>query len=75
MNQYAWKIERAAGAALEGTTSLEQLEAVLEQASLPAAHTAADIISITKIMQFEGQGIYRHRAPGEEWTLLWVELR
>jgi hypothetical protein len=75
MKRYAWKIENRTGAAVEGISSLEELEAVIAQAALPARQTPSEIITLTKTMQCEGQGIYRHRAPGEEWTLLWIELR
>jgi hypothetical protein len=75
MKQYAWKIEGPNGAVLEGTSSLSKLEAVLEQSALPCRLPPPEIISLTSVMQCDGQGIYRHRAPGEEWTLLWIELR
>jgi hypothetical protein len=75
MKRYAWKIKNGNGAAVEGISSLEELETVIAQAALPARQTPSEIVTLTKTMQFEGQGVYRHRAPGEEWTLLWIELR
>ena len=75
MERYAWKIQGPRNAELEGVSSLKELEAVLEQMALPSVHSPHEIMAMTQAMQSEGQGVYRHRAPGEEWTLLWIELR
>jgi hypothetical protein len=72
---YSWKITSSGKASNEGITTLEGLEDVLTASDLPLARSPKDIVTQTRLMEHEGQGVYRHRSEGEEWTLLWVALR
>jgi hypothetical protein len=75
MKQYAWKIQGTEDMELEGISSLGELEAIPGQSALSSMHSPREIMAMTQAMQFECRGVYRHRAPGEAWTLLWIELR
>lgn len=75
MSMYAWKITASDKAAFEGITTLEGLEEVLTHSDLPLARSPKDIITQTRLMQHEGQGVYKHRSEDVQWTLLWVALR
>ena len=72
---YSWKITSSGKASIEGLTTLEGLEDVLTASGLPLARSPKDIVTQTRLMEHEGQGVYRHRTEREEWTLLWVALR
>ena len=72
---YAWKIKASNRHAIEGITTLGELEACLVESGLPMRRSPADIIAQTLIMEYEGEGIYRHRAEDGYWTLTWVALR
>jgi hypothetical protein len=75
MSIYAWKITPSDKAAIEGITTLEGLEDVLKASDLPLTRSPKDIVAQTRLMEHEGQGVYKHRSDGEQWTLLWVALR
>jgi hypothetical protein len=75
MSFYAWKITSSGKASIEGTTTLEGLEDVLTASGLPLRRSPEDIVRQTLLMEHEGQGVYKHRSEGEQWTLLWVALR
>jgi hypothetical protein len=72
---YAWKIMASNRDAIEGITTLGELEARLLESRLPMRRSPADIIAQTLIMEYEGEGIYRHRDEDGYWTLIWVALR
>ena len=72
---YAWKITSSGRASIEGITTLEGLENVLAVSNLPLTRSPRDIVTQARLMEHEGQGVYKHRTEGEEWTLLWVALR
>jgi hypothetical protein len=67
---YAWKISAVDKADVESITTLDQLKAYLDASDLPRAEPCETIIARTRLMQHEGQGVYKHRLEGEEWTLL-----
>lgn len=72
---YAWKIMALNRHAIEGVTTLSELEACLVESGLPMRRSPADIIAQTLIMEYEGEGIYKHRDEDGYWTLIWVALR
>lgn len=74
VNLVAWKISAPDRPDTEGISNLGELETFLENSDLPRMRSANDIIMQTGAMQHEGQGVYRYRVPGEEWTLLWVAI-
>jgi hypothetical protein len=75
MSMYAWKITASDRAALDGITTLEGLERVLTSSGLPLMRSPKDIITQSRLMEHDGQGVYKHRGEGGQWTLLWVALR
>jgi len=75
MNIYAWKLSMSDEAAIEGTSTLDELERCLDDLALPGAPPSKQIISTMQVMEHEGQGVYRQRAGDKPWTLLWVALR
>ena len=75
MSQYAWKIQCPGRADLEGIGTLEELVALLTEAELPGGVAPSEIVRRTRIMQHEGQGVWKSRAhPQDQWTLHWIEL-
>lgn len=75
MERYAWKLQCPARPDLEGISTLEELTTILAEADLPGDVAPKEIVRRTKIMQHEGQGVWKSRAqPEERWTLLWIEL-
>jgi hypothetical protein len=72
---YAWKITTPDKAVIEGITTLEGLEKALTALDLPRTGSPNEIVSQTRLMEHEGQGVYKHNVDGEQWTLLWVALR
>ena len=77
MTLYAWKITSAQRVYAQGIGALNELEAYLRESNLPMDRSPADIISFMKLMQFEGQSVYKFRHPTDppsEWTLVWIEL-
>lgn len=74
MKLYAWKISASDRPAMEGISTLEELQALLDSSDLPRSRSAGEIITQTRIMEHEGQGVYRHRESQQEWNLLWVAL-
>jgi hypothetical protein len=75
MSLYAWKITAAGKTDIEAVTSLGELEEYLGNSDLPGARPSRSIVEQTKLMQHEGQGVYKHNIDGEQWTLLWIALR
>jgi hypothetical protein len=75
MSLYAWKITAAGKTGFEAVTSLGELEEYLRNSGLPGARPSKPLIEQTKLMQHEGQGVYKHNINGEQWTLLWIALR
>jgi hypothetical protein len=75
MSIYAWKITASDKAAIEGITTLEGLEKALAVSNLPLTRSPNEIVTQTRLMEHEGQGVYKHNVEGERWTLLWVALR
>lgn len=78
MTIYAWKITSSECVVAENIGSLSKLESCLQTSNLPMDRSPADIISFMKLMQFEGQAVYKFRStadPLSQWTLVWIELR
>lgn len=77
MSIYAWKISSNTRVYSEKIGTLEQLEADLDALDLPLDRSSKEVISFAKLMQDEGQGVYRFRNSADvqqHWALVWIEL-
>ena len=73
--RYAWKIQCPGRDDLEGISTLDELVLRLSEADLPGTVAASEIVRRTKLLQHEGQGVWKSRdQPEDRWTLLWIEL-
>jgi hypothetical protein len=74
MSLYAWKISASDKPDIEGVSTLDGLQAFISTFDLPLTRSPKDIVTQTRLMEREGQGVYKHRTDSEQWTLLWVAL-
>lgn len=77
MTKYAWKISSSERVYAENIGSLTALETCLHVLDLPMDRPPSEIISFMKLMQLEGQAVYKYRSKkdaGSQWTLVWIEL-